>query len=276
MDVLSQSLSLLIDQAVLFLPRLAAALVVFVVSLYLSGLAAGGVSRALRVRKTDPELSLLLVRLTKGAVIVVGAIIALQQVNFDLTAFLAGLGIVGFTIGFALQDVSKNLAAGVLLLIQQPFNIGDAVEVGEHAGVVTDISMRATELRTWDGVRVLIPNGEVFVKATKIFSHAPRRRLTLRVGVAYNSDLDLVSRTVQSALESIPGVVTDDPAPKVVFENFGDSSINLSAYFWIDTEATGYWDAQDQSIKVVKSAFEKAGVEIPFPVRTIVQTSPTG
>ena len=101
-----------------FLPRLIASLVIFLVTLYLSAVAARAVGRALKLRDTDQELSLLLVRTAKLAIVITGTIIALQQVGFDLTAFVAGLGIIGFTLGFALQDVSKNLIAGVLLLLQ--------------------------------------------------------------------------------------------------------------------------------------------------------------
>jgi len=94
--------------------------------------------------------------------LILGIIIALQQVNFNVTAFLTGVGILGFTVGFALQDVSKNFVAGLLLLLQQPFNIGETIQVAGYTGRVSAINMRATELGTHDGQIVLIPNATVF------------------------------------------------------------------------------------------------------------------
>lgn len=259
----------IIERLLVFLPKLITALVIFLVGLYLSGLAGRAVKRTLNARDTDPELTLLLQRVAKWTIIILVTITALQRVDFNLTGFVAGLGIIGFTIGFALQDVSKNFVAGILLLLQQPFDIGDAIEVAGYSGTVKNVDIRATEIRTFDGLQVLIPNGDVYVKAIKNFSRAKRRRLELSVGVAYDSDLDIVTDTVSTALSSISGVITDDPAPVVVFKQFGDSSINLTAYFWIDLDQTGYSNAQDQSIKVIKKAFEATGIDMPFPMRTL-------
>lgn len=259
----------IIERSLVFLPKLITALVIFLVGLYLSGLAGRAVKRTLNARDSDPELTLLLQRVAKWTIIILVTITALQRVDFNLTGFVAGLGIIGFTIGFALQDVSKNFVAGILLLLQQPFDIGDAIEVAGYSGTVKNVDIRATEIRTFDGLQVLIPNGDVYVNAIKNFSKAKRRRLQLNIGVAYDSDLDIVTDTVSTALSSISGVITDDPAPVVAFKEFGDSSINLTAYFWIDLDQTGYLNAQDQSIKVIKKAFEATGIDMPFPMRTL-------
>ena len=270
MDYLRASASGYFERLLVFLPNLIAAGVIFIASLYLAGLLTKLVRRKLEERKVDPELRVLLGRITKWTVVVAGTIGALRQMNFDLTGFLAGLGIVGLTIGFALQDVTKNFVAGVLLLLQQPFGIGDVIEVNDYTGTVTDIRTRATHIRTFDGLDVIIPNGDVYMSAIKNYSHTVRRRLAMSVGVGYQSDLDLVTETLQTALSNIPGVITDDPAPQVVFEEFGDSSINLTAYFWIDLSKIGFFDAQTQSIKVTKIAFEQAGIEIPYPTHTML------
>jgi small-conductance mechanosensitive channel len=270
MDVVADTFNVLVQQILLFLPKLIAALVIFFVSLYASVLAAKAVKRAMKAKKVDPMLSLLLARITRISVLVVGTVIALQRVDFNLTGFLAGLGIIGFTIGFAIQDVTKNLIAGMLLLWQQPFNIGDSIEVSGYAGTVTNISMRATEIRTADGIDVIIPNGDVYVSAIKIFSDIQRRRVAVSVGVACDSDLDLVTRTLEEALSTIPGVITDDPAPKVLFGAFGESSIDLTAYYWVDLDQIGYLDGQDRGIKAVKTACEQAGIDMPYPTRTLL------
>ena len=270
MDLFSDSIQIFLEQMIFFLPKLIVALVVFILGLAAAGLATRAVKRTLKLRKVDHELSLLLVRLTRWIVVGVSTIVALQQVDFDLTGFLAGLGIIGFTLGFAVQDVSKNFIAGVLLLLQQPFDIGDSINVSGYVGTVTDIRLRDTELRTFDGLHVTIPNGDVYVSAITNYSRTHQRRLALDVGVGYASDLDAVTQTLAEALKSVPGVVTDDPAPSIVFKSFGDSSIDLTAYYWFDVAQTGYFAALDGGVKAIKSACESSGIEIPYPIRTVL------
>jgi small-conductance mechanosensitive channel len=244
-----------------FLPRLIASLVIFLVTLYLSAVAARAVGRALKLRDTDQEISLLLVRSAKLAIVITGTIIALQQVGFDLTAFVAGLGIIGFTLGFALQDVSKNLIAGVLLLLQQPFDIGDTVEAGGFAGIITNINLRATEMQTFDGILVMIPNTVVYSKPVKNFNRVEQRCLELPISIAYGSGVQIVEQTVQEALISVPGVIAKDPAPRVVFQKFGEKSIELIAYYWIKVNAAGEWGTADEPAQTVQLALERAGIE---------------
>lgn len=259
----------LLTQSMLFVPKLAVAIVVFWVSMYLAKLAEKGVNRTLHARKTDLELSILLSRSTRWAVIIFGTVVALQQVNFDVSGFIAGLGIVGFALSFAFQDIAKNFIAGVLLLVQQPFDIGDGIDVAGVSGSVIDIEVRSTTLRTWDGKHVIIPNADVYAGTITNFSRSPRRRISLGVGVAYNTDLEKASSVLLETVSALDGVL-DDPAPQVVFNTFGDSSIDCTIYFWIDTAATGIFSATDSAVKRIKSAFEREGIEIPYPVQTVL------
>ena len=271
MDTISLTLQNMLVNFLEMLPNLIAALVIFIVSLYLAGLLTKIIARTFERRNTERELSLLIVKIARWAVIITGTVIALQQIGFDLSAFLAGLGILGFTIGFALQDVSKNFISGILLLIQQPFNIGDIIQVGDFIGSVADVDLRATEIYTFDGQNVLIPNGDVFTSPIKNYSRFPKRRVDLSVGVAYGSDLDQVRRATLEAIANIQGVLPD-PAPMVVFNNFGDSSIDLTVYFWIDLKRADYLKTIDAGIVNINAAFAAKGIEIPFPVRTLYVT----
>ena len=196
------------------------------------------------------------------------AAISLQMVGFNLTAFLAGLGIAGITIGFALQDVSKNFIAGVLMLIQQPFDIGEFIMVDDYAGTVEAIDLRATQVRTVDGKLVLIPNGEVMVSAITNFSEAEKRRVAISTGVAYESDPDDVRRTALAAITNIEGLISD-PLPDVLFENFGNTTMDLTIYFWIDTSQTNVASAKDAGLKVIKNAFEQAQIDMPLPAQKV-------
>lgn len=268
MDTISEGFQQLLTDAIVFLPRIASALVIFVIALVLATSASKLVDRGLKRREVDPEVTLLLNKVTRWGIIALGIVIALQQVDFDLTAFLAGLGIVGFTIGFALQDVSKNFIAGLLILLQQPFDLGDAVEVAGFSGNVEMVNLRETQIRTFDGRHVLIPNGDVFTSAIVNFSRTSRRRIELTVGVAYDSDLDLVQRLTLEAIGAIDGILPE-PAPAVVFSNFGGSSIDFTLYYWVNLEELGYWDGQTAGVKAVKTAFDEVGIEIPYPIRVV-------
>ena len=249
------------------LPNILTAILIVVVSLYLAGFVSRLLRRVLKRREADPEVTLLLAQLARWSIIVIGIITALQRF-FDVTAFLAGLGILGFSIGFALQNILQNFAAGIILLIQQPFNIGDAIEINTYGGTVLAINLRTTEMRTWDGRIVIIPNADVLANPITNYTRAQRRRIELPVGVAYNSDPAATRQVILEALPDIPGFV-EEPEPVVVFHTFSGSSIDLSAYFWIDTARTNMYAAKDSALELVKTALEKKGIEIPYPTQMV-------
>lgn len=260
--------SLWVQKAVDFLPRLISALVLFLVGLWVAGKLSQWLGRVLQRRKTDPEATLLLRQITRWGLILLSTLAALQQVGFELTTFLAGLGILGFTVGFAIQDVSKNFVAGLLLLLQQPFDLGDAIEVNGFSGTVQSVDLRATHLRTFDGRDVLIPNSDVYTSPIVNFSRTPRRRVALEVGVAYDSDLARVRQALMEALQTVAGTL-DDPAPEVAFHTFADASINLTLYFWIDTATTNPRRALNDALEAVNTSFARYGIEIPYPIQTV-------
>jgi len=250
------------------LPQFIAGLIVLLVSLYLARLAGRLVNRSLVNRKTDPELSLLISRLVRWGVIILGIVLALEQAGQDVSALLTGLGILGFTVGFALQDVSANFVSGILLLIEQPFDIGDAIEVAGNAGVVDDVSLRATKMTGWDGLKLVVPNRDIFTHPITNYSRAGKRRLDLTVGVAYDSDLEHVKQVALEAIGNTAGVLAD-PAPFLVFNEFASSTINFTLYYWIDTVTTDFFTSTSAGVMTIKAAFETAGIDMPFPVRTV-------
>ncbi|RME82721.1 MAG: mechanosensitive ion channel family protein [Caldilineae bacterium] len=263
-------LALLLEKTLLFLPKLITALVIFVVALYMAGWVARLIRTTAARRDADPELTELLSRLGQWSVIILGTLWALETVDRNITGFVAGLGIVGFTVGFAMQDVAKNFIAGILLLWQQPFDVGDTIEVKGYTGKVMDVNIRATELRTFDGLHVLIPNADVYINPITNYTRPQERRITLEVGVSYDSDLTEVSRVALEAIASLPGL-KEDPAPVVVFNRFGDSAVIFTLSYWVDLAQTGYGQALDAGVKLIHGAFARAGIEIPYPVRTLIQ-----
>lgn len=258
----------LIQDVLRFIPNLIAALVTFAASLLLSGLAARWVRRAAKVKIRDPETLRLLSRLTRWSVLILGTVVALGQVNFDVTGFVAGLGVAGVTIGFALQDIARNFVAGIILLIRQPFDIGDAVEVGGHAGSVLDITTRDTVLRTWDGEMVVLPNIDVFTSAITNYSKLPHRRRTVCIGLGYEEDVGQATRVFLDAIRSVEGVL-EDPAPSLLAEELGDSTLTLAARFWVNQETHGLFDVHSEVVRTIKEVAESAKIGLPYPIQTV-------
>ncbi|UCF29009.1 MAG: mechanosensitive ion channel [Chloroflexota bacterium] len=268
----AQPLTSILEQLVVdfltLLPSLIAALVVFAIGVYLASIVRRLARKGLELRTKNPQPISLLSQLAYWLVVILAAAISLQMVGFNLTAFLAGLGIAGITIGFALQDVSKNFIAGLLMLIQQPFEIGEFIEVSGYAGKVEAIDLRATQVRTADGKLVSIPNGEVIVSPITNFSKAESRRVEISTGVAYESDPENARQTALEAISAVPGIL-NEPAPDAIFHNFGNTTFDLSIYYWIDTSQTNVSAAKDAGLNAIKQAFDQAKIDMPYPAQTV-------
>jgi len=258
----------LLSEALLFIPNLIVALVVFVLTLVFSGLVAKWIRRVTKPQVQDTETRRLLARLARWSVIILGTLVALEQVDFDVSGFIAGLGVAGFTIGFALQDIARNFVAGILLLIRQPINIGDAVEVGDYTGTVLDITTRDTVLKTWDGEILIVPNMDVFTKVIKNYSQLPLRRRTVHIGLGYGEDVNRATGVFLEAIQGVPGV-QDEPAPTVLAEELGDSALMLAARFWVNQEADGLFEVHSRVVQAIKETAEREGINLPYPVQTV-------
>jgi small-conductance mechanosensitive channel len=266
MDVIYERLWELLSQAIDFIPRLIVAIVVFLVSLLGAKLAGRAVARA--TKNADEEITRLLSRLATVATVVVGTIVALDQVNFDVTGFVAGLGLVGFTLGFAFQDIAKNLMAGILILVQQPFEIGEAIEVSGYAGAVTDVDIRATTIKAWDGQQVIIPNADVYTSPIINYSEYPPRRIILAVGLGYEEDLGKAEEVFLEAIRGVQGVL-DDPAPAIYCRSLGSSAVEMEAYLWVDQTESSLFEVTSEAVKALKEAAAREGINLPYPIQTV-------
>lgn len=254
------------------LPNVLTAILIFVASLYVGKILSRLLVNVLSRRKADPGVTHLLGQIIRWSVIVAGIITAIQRF-FDVTAFLAGLGILGFTIGFALQNIMQNFASGVILLIQQPFNVGDTIDVNGYGGTVLSINLGTTEMRTFDGLIVIIPNADVLSNTITNYTRAKLRRVELPVGVSYGADPAKVRSVILKAIQNIPGLVSE-PAPVVVFHTFGGSTIDVSTYFWFDTAKTDPLSAKDAALESIKAALDKNDIPLPFQVTTVYTQNP--
>jgi len=243
------------------------ALLIFIGSVLLARFLRKLLDKMLRTRGVDPEINILLGQLLYWSVLTFGIVTALQRF-FDVSAFLAGLGILGFTIGFALQDIMQNFVAGMILLVQQPFDIGNFVTTSSYSGVISAINMRTTELETLDGRLIIIPNAQVLSNPIENYSRADQLRVSLSVGVSYDTDLDLARATIIDALPAVKGFLAE-PAPNIIYHTFGGSSIDMDVRFWIDTDLSNLFDAKDEAIIITKRALDAKNINIPFPITTV-------
>ena len=270
MDLLDFSFQGLLNQIIDFLPRLGLGILVFLIASWSSNVVTRLVRRSMEKSETDPEVIILFRLLIRWGFRVLGLVIGLEMIAPGrFGGLIAGLGVAGFTIGFALQDVAKNFISGILLLWQQPFDIGDGIKVGDYAGTVLGITLRTTEIRTWDGRYVLIPNGDVLTSPIENFTKPSRRRVGITAGISSSSDLDQVTRIALDAVKDVPGLL-EDPATRVIYQNFGDFAIEFTCYYWINTKEFDYLSAQNAGFIGIKNAFERERIEMPYPVQTVL------
>lgn len=270
MPPITQQLESLINSFPVFLSRVLLAIGILTASYLISRWLAGVLAGAARRQKADAGVQEIVRRLTRWGVMILGGVLAAEQVIPNATSLLAGLGIAGFTIGFALQDVAKNLIAGVLLLVQRPFEIGDTIEVSDFTGSVLDIKLRTTDIRTIDGRFVTIPNADVFVNPITNFTRAPSRRMEVNAGLSYRTDLRLAEEIALQALEQVDGLL-EDPPPEIIFRALGENEIQFVAYFWADMGQVAYGQAQSAGVQAIKRAFDREGIEFAVPSLELVK-----
>ena len=252
-----------IESLIAGIPNLLTALVIFFVGVYLARVLSNLVRRVLQRRRVPAGVSQLVAELVLWVIVGTGTILALQRF-FDVTAFLAGLGILGFAIGFALQDIMKNLAAGVLLLLQPPFHVGETIGVKGFEGTVLKIDLRATEMKAADGRVVILPNADLLANPIINYSRANPRRVDLTINLSYTTEPNVVRHIVLEAIESVPGFV-HEPEPLIVFNSLTDHAVEMNINFWINVSKTDPVRAKDVVLVKVKTAFNQQGIEIPHP-----------
>ncbi len=194
------------------------------------------------------------------------AISAMRQFGFDFTVLLGAAGIVTVALGFASQTSAANMIAGLFMIVEKAVNIGEIITVDDVTGEVLSVDLLSTKLRTFDNLLVRIPN-ETMVKARiTTLNRFPLRRVDVNVGVSYASDLALVQRTLQEVAQANP-LCLDEPGPLVIWTGFGDSSIDYLFAVWGKSE--NFLTLRNSITREIKAAFDAAGIEIPFPQRTL-------
>ncbi|MBW4666044.1 MAG: mechanosensitive ion channel family protein [Cyanomargarita calcarea GSE-NOS-MK-12-04C] len=264
----------LAESAIIIIPRALAALLV--IGLFW-GLAFG-VRALMRVifRHIVDDLTVenLIKQVAYYAVWMLGFIVALDAFGFDPQTVATGLGLTSLALGFALKDILSNFISGILILVLRPFELGDQIIVGDTEGNVERIELRATQIRTYDGRVVLVPNAEVFTSRITNNTAAPIRRSSVTLFLGYDSDLPRAIRVVEEAAQSATGVLTD-PEVSVRIRELGQDDIIVEVRFWTDSRRSDFVLTTSTVRGSIVTSLKNAGVGLPDPdVRILVPHHP--
>lgn len=219
-------------------------------------------------READRHLGRIVGRFLSVVVVAVGAVYALDVVGVSIGPLVGALGVGGIALAFAAQDILQNLVAGVLLQLRRPFRVGDQIGSGDYEGVVEDVNLRTTELTTYDGLTVYLPNAEVLRSAIVNYTRTPWSRTELTVGLAYDTDLEQARTVLLEACRGTAGVQETPPVEAWVHQ-FGESSIDVAVRYWHAADIASRWRVRSAVAISVKAGLDRAGMTIPFPQRTL-------
>lgn len=241
---------------------LATAIAVIIAGWTLSRLVSRSIKKYLpNSRGVDKTVAPILAQFARYAIFIVAIVIALSQLGVQTASMLAVLGAAGLAIALALQGTLSNIAAGVMLIWLRPMSIGEYIDGNNVSGTVTEIGLFGTRLRTAKGIYVFVPNSQIWDTAITNYSREPRRRVDVRVGIAYDADIAKARRALMKIATGDKRVLPD-PAPAVHVDSLGDSAVVMLLRLWVSTP--DYWDVVFAFNEQVKIALDKAGIEIPY------------
>ncbi len=252
------------------IPAILVAIAILLLTRYAANLTRRMAAVAGRRMLKSQSLRSLLIQISYVATWVAGilfaSVIAFPDLGLGDIIGLLGLGSVA--IGFAFQDIFKNFLAGVLLLLNEPFRLGDQVIVDKFEGTIEDITIRSTQIKTYQGERIIIPNAIVFTSPVQVLTAMAHRRTDLALGVDYNTDLPRAIQVLLKTLTTVKGVLPA-PTPEVDAVSFGDSSIDLMVRYWTLPQKVQVRQTRTKVIIALKEACEQANISIPYPIRTL-------
>ena len=246
--------------------KVIAAAVIFIVGRWVAKGVRRLIVRAMIKGKVDETLVSFLGHLTYFALLAFIIIAALNQLGIQTTSFIAILGAAGLAVGLALQGSLANFAAGILMIIFRPFRVGDYVEGGGTAGIVEEIQIFTTKLRTPDNNSIIVPNAKITGDNIVNYSANDSRRMDMIVGVSYDEDYDQVKELLQDILAK-DGRILEEPAPTIGIVEFGNNSVNFAFRPWVKTSE--YWDVYFALTEAIKKRFDEEGITIPYPQRDV-------
>ena len=259
------------DVVISHIPNFIVAVIIAIIFSFIARLAGKGMKKVLRRSLDSTQIADLMASIFKVIVLSVGVFIALDFMGLKstVTSLLAGAGIVGLAIGFAFQDMTENLIAGIAMGIRKPFKAGDVIETDNVFGSVHSINLRNTLIESFYGQLILVPNKILFRNVLRNYSTLGVRRIEVPVGISYADDIEKASEVIVDKINQLDFVIRKNETA-VYAEGFGDSSINLLVWFWIKYPGEpDFMTVRHKGVVAVKQALDAADISIPFPIRTL-------
>jgi len=254
------------------IPNLILAILVMALSYFIAKYTKKLVLRLVEKRVSQQSIANMIAKITAVIIVLAGLFLALGILNLGkmLTSLLAGAGVVGLAIGLALQGTLSNTFAGVVISFRKRIQLGNWVETNGFSGEVIDVNLKEFVLKEADNNLVIIPNKMILENPLKNYSLTTKMRVVLECGVGYESDLKQVEQLTKETIANAFEQVKSPDDVEFYYTEFGGSSINYMTRFWIDAESMlEKLNAKTKAIIEIKNAYDKAGVNIPFPIRTL-------
>lgn len=264
--MLDQNLDKLIELSIAFAPKIILAIVTLFIGLKLVNVLTKVVSKVFRKKQVEESLSSFLLSVLGLGLKAMLLISVVSMVGVEMTSFIALLGGAGVAIGMALSGTLQNFAGGVIILIIKPFKVGDFIEAQGYTGIVSEIQIFNTVLKTPDNKTIIIPNSPLSTGSLINYTAEKTRRVDFVFGIGYNDDIDK-ARSVISSLIAKDSKIHKEPAEVIVVGELADNSVNLTVRVWTNSEE--YWNVFFNLTEAVKKEFDKEGISIPYPQRDV-------
>ena len=263
-NLLTDKLHGWVNGAIQLLPNLVVAIIVFGL-FYIAARIARNIIANKIINEDNPSLSVVLGGLVKWVLLIAGFLFSATIVvpSLNIGSLVSSLGIGSVAIGFAFKDILQNWLAGMLILLKQPFKIGDVIAVGSLEGVVEAIETRSTMIKKFNAERILIPNSQIYTSAIVVKTAYAVRRFEYEVGIGYSDDIQEATDVIFGVLSQIDGIQTD-PAPDVATVDLAASWVTLKVRWWVDTENASPYTVTDEVLRSMKEAFDANGIDMPF------------
>ena len=256
----------LMEWGALYGTKVLGAVVILVAGRLLTTFFANFVGRLMEKSRADYTLTGFVRNLTRISLLVFTAIAALGALGVETTSLIAVIGAAGLAVGFALQSSLSNIASGIMLVVFQPFKVGNYINAGGTSGVVEEIRIFNTILRTFDNRKIIVPNSRVTADNITNYSAKATRRIDLEFSIGYGDDLKL-TRSILEGILKADGRILKSPAPEIGVLKLGESSVDFFVRPWV--KAADYWPVKCDLLEKVKLTFDEKGISIPFPQRDV-------
>ena len=254
------------ELAIQFGLKILAAIAVLVIGNWIAKWLRGLTRKLMNNREIDATVVSFVANLVYYATLIAVIIVALSQLGVETASFVAVLGAAGLAIGLALQGSLSNFAAGILIILFRPFKAGDFIETAGATGIVEQVEIFTTTLKTPDNCKVIVPNSSILSNNIKNFSGYPIRRIDMVFGIGYENDIDKARQIIGDVLNEDSRILTD-PKPTISLFQLADSSVNFAVRPWVN--GADYWIVMCDTTETIKKRFDAAGINIPFPQREV-------